>query len=81
MASDLQGICVNASNFSPRLFLCLLLPIIWGAERCIQGLDKARFLSYNTTPEEEEKALEMGVDFPALKGFRPHGLTTQFRFS
>ena len=44
------------------------------------GLDKLVFLSYNTTPAEEEKALEVGVRFPALKGFRPHGLTTRFRF-
>ena len=34
----------------------------------ILGLDKLVFLSYNTTPAEEEKALEMGVHFPALKG-------------
>ena len=68
MASDLQGICVNASNFSPSLFLCLLLPIILGAETMILGLDKLVFLSYNTTPTEEEKALEMEVCFTALKG-------------
>ena len=46
----------------------------------ILGLDKRVFLSYNTTPAEEEKALEMGDYFPALKGFRPHGLTTRFQF-
>ena len=34
-----------------------MLPIIWGAEIDFQGLDKARFLSYNTTPAEEEKPL------------------------
>ena len=45
-----------------------------------QGLDKLGILSYNKTPTEEEKALEMGVRFPALKGFRPHVLTTRFRF-
>ena len=71
---------MNASNFPPSLFLCLLLPIILGAEMWYWGLDKARFLSYNTTPAEEEKALEVGVRFPAHKGFRPHGLTTRFRF-
>ena len=49
-------------------FLCLLLPIIWGAEMRILGLDKLFFPSYNTTPAEEEKALEIGVRFPALKG-------------
>ena len=40
-----------------RLFLCLLLPIIWGAEIDFQGLDKVPILSYNTTPAEEEKPL------------------------
>ena len=33
-----------------------------------KGLDKALHKSYNTTPAEEEKALELGVCFPALKG-------------
>ena len=46
-----------------------MLPNIRGAEMRILGLEKPVFLSYNTTPaEEEEKALEMGVRFPALKG-------------
>ena len=31
-------------------------------------LDKALHKSYNTTPTEEEKALEMEVCFPDLKG-------------
>ena len=60
------------------LFLCLLLPIILGAEMWFQGLDKVLLLSYNTTPAEEEKALEMGDHFPTLKGLWPQGLTTRF---
>ena len=34
-------------------------------------------LQYNTCGRR--KNLEMGDCFPALKGFRPHGLTTRFR--
>ena len=49
-----QKSALTRANFSLSLFLCLLLPIIWGAERCFQSLDKARFLSYNTTPAEEK---------------------------
>ena len=35
-------------------------------------------LQYNTCGRR--KALEIGVHFPAIKGFRPNGLTTRFRF-
>ncbi len=74
-----QKSALTGANFSTSLFLCLLLPIIWGAEIDFQGLDKGLILSYNTTPAEEEKALAVGLFFPALKGFRQHGLTTRFR--
>ena len=53
----LQSYSVNTFTFFNGLFLCLLLPNIWGAEMWFWGLDKARFLSYNTTPAEEEKPL------------------------
>ena len=49
-----QKSALTRANFSPSLFLCLLLPIIWGAEMRILGLDKLVFLSYNTTPAEDK---------------------------
>ena len=51
----LQGICVNATNFSPSLFLCLLLPNIWGAERYFQDLAyRLRYIALSSSCTTDE---------------------------